>query len=157
MLTCDVTDDQIRELFERHCECRPFDADRTRHSHDCDDDIVEDCRVALGGKPNGSGHRPTATAIIQTKAARQICAGRIIHAEACTLLREIAARADWDLGIDSEEMIAKYSQQARLIAAEAVEKYAIRAFCEGGMSWRGPLMFAARDIETGIARPRFNP
>jgi hypothetical protein len=73
-----ITDAQIRELFAAHCECRPLDADRTSHSHDCDDDITEDCRVALGGYPNGQiGPRSTATAIIQRQAARRICAERL--------------------------------------------------------------------------------
>ena len=73
-----ITDDQIRELFAAHCECRPLNVDRTSHSHDCDDDIAEDCRVALGGYPTGQiGPRNTATAIIQRQAARRICAERL--------------------------------------------------------------------------------
>ena len=78
-LTADtITDDQIRALFANHCECRPLDVDRSSHSHDCDDDIVEDCRVALGGYPNGQiGPRNTMTAIIQRQAARRICAERL--------------------------------------------------------------------------------
>ena len=79
MITVDtITDEQIHELFARHCECRPINIDRTSHSHDCDDDIVEDCRVALGGKPNGQFYpRSTATAIIQTRAARACCAAHL--------------------------------------------------------------------------------
>lgn len=73
-----ITDDQIRELLAEHCVCRPLDVDRTAHSFDCDDDIPEDCRVALGGKPNGQiGPRSTATAIIQRQAARGICAAHL--------------------------------------------------------------------------------
>jgi 5-methylcytosine-specific restriction endonuclease McrA len=70
-----ITDDQIRELLAKHCECRPLDVERTSHSHDCDDEIVEDCRVALGGKPNGQLYpRSTSTAIIQRMDARDRCA-----------------------------------------------------------------------------------
>jgi len=73
-----ITDAQIRALLAAHCTCRPIDADRTAHGHDCDDDVTEDCRVALGGYPNGQiGPRSTATAILQRQAARRICADRI--------------------------------------------------------------------------------
>lgn len=76
-----ITDAQILELLSWHCECRPLDVYRTSHSHDCDDDIVEDCRVALGGYPDGQfGPRNTRAAIIQCQAARRICAGRINEA-----------------------------------------------------------------------------
>lgn len=52
MITADtITDDEIRELFARHCECRPIDIERTSHSHDCDAEIAEACRTALGGAP----------------------------------------------------------------------------------------------------------
>jgi len=46
-----ITDEQIRELFARNCECRPLDIERVSHSHDCDADIAELCRTALGGTP----------------------------------------------------------------------------------------------------------
>lgn len=73
--TDDITDEQILALFAKHCECRPIDVDRTSHSHDCDDDVAEVCRVALGGRPDGQLYpRSTATAIIQTRAARVRCA-----------------------------------------------------------------------------------
>jgi len=83
-LTADtITDDQIRQLFTAHCGCRSLDVERTSHSYDCDDDIVEDCRVALGGKPNGQiGPRSTMTAIIQRQAARRICAARLNERDA---------------------------------------------------------------------------
>ena len=35
-----LTDDDLRPLFEAHCECRPVDMDRESHSHDCDDDTL---------------------------------------------------------------------------------------------------------------------
>ena len=77
-----ITAKQIRELFAAHCECRPLNVDRMSHSHDCDDDITEDCRVALGGKPNGQiGPRSTTTAIIQRQAARGICAAHLNNKE----------------------------------------------------------------------------
>lgn len=65
------------------------------------------------------------------------------------MLRELATRADWDLGIDSPAMVARYSSRSRQLAFEAVKRYAVRAYSEGGMTWRGPLLFAARDIEAG--------
>lgn len=45
-----ITDDQLRELFARHCECRPLDLTRTEddHSHDCDTAILRDVQIALG-------------------------------------------------------------------------------------------------------------
>jgi hypothetical protein len=46
-----ITDKQIRELFARHCKCRPLDVDRASHSHDCDTGITETCLAALGGQP----------------------------------------------------------------------------------------------------------
>lgn len=78
-LTADnITDDQIMQLFAAHCACLPLDVERTAHGCDCDDDIVEDCRVALGGYPNGQiGPRSTMTAIIQRARPRRICAERI--------------------------------------------------------------------------------
>ena len=49
-LTCDtITDDQIRELFAEHCECRPLNTARISHAHDCEDDTTEACRIALHG------------------------------------------------------------------------------------------------------------
>lgn len=47
-----VTDAQLRELFARHCECRPLDLTRTADDHapihDCDTGILHDVQVALG-------------------------------------------------------------------------------------------------------------
>ena len=47
-----ITDDQLRELFARHCECRPLDLTRTASDHaaihDCDTSILHDIQVALG-------------------------------------------------------------------------------------------------------------
>jgi len=52
MLTADtITDAQICELSARHCECRPLDIECVSHSHDCDADVAEICRTALGGAP----------------------------------------------------------------------------------------------------------
>jgi hypothetical protein len=36
------------------------------------ENVVEDCDVAMGGRPIGSGYRSTATALIQQAAARQL-------------------------------------------------------------------------------------
>lgn len=70
----DLTAEMIAGYFGAHCECRPLDVERMRHSHDCDDDPCEDARVALGGRPNGCGYRGTVEAILHTQAAkRRIC------------------------------------------------------------------------------------
>jgi hypothetical protein len=70
----DLTADVLAGYFGEHCECRPLDVDRASHSHDCDDASCEDVRVALGGRPDGCGHRSTLEALIHTEAARRrIC------------------------------------------------------------------------------------
>lgn len=47
-----ITDDQLRELYARHCECRPLDLtrDKTDHAsiHDCDTGILVDIQIARG-------------------------------------------------------------------------------------------------------------
>ena len=47
-----ITDDQLRDLFARHCECRPLDLTRGESGHaaihDCDTGILYDIQVALG-------------------------------------------------------------------------------------------------------------
>jgi len=47
-----ITDDQLRELFARHCKCRPLDLSRGEDDHaaihDCDTGILDDVQVALG-------------------------------------------------------------------------------------------------------------
>lgn len=47
-----ITDEQLRDLFARHCECRPLDLTRTEGDHaaihDCDTGILHDVQVALG-------------------------------------------------------------------------------------------------------------
>lgn len=47
-----ITDDQLRDLFARHCECRPLDLTRAKDDHaaihDCDTAILHDIQVALG-------------------------------------------------------------------------------------------------------------
>lgn len=47
-----ITDAQLRELFSRHCECRPLDLTRTENDHaaihDCDTAILHDVQIALG-------------------------------------------------------------------------------------------------------------
>jgi hypothetical protein len=47
-----ITDDQLRDLFARHCACRPLDLSRTEHDHaaihDCDTAILHDVQIALG-------------------------------------------------------------------------------------------------------------
>lgn len=48
----EITDEQLRGLFARHCECRPLDLTRTKSDHaaihDCDTGILHDIQVALG-------------------------------------------------------------------------------------------------------------
>ena len=67
----DLTTEMIAGYFGEHCECRPLDIERTSHSHDCDDDLCEDARVALGGRPNGCGYRSTVETFIHTQAAKR--------------------------------------------------------------------------------------
>ena len=47
-----ITDADLRELFARHCECRPLDLTRGEDDHaaihDCDTAILHDVQVALG-------------------------------------------------------------------------------------------------------------
>ena len=47
-----ITNDQLRALFERHCECRPLDLARSENDHatihDCDTGILHDIQIALG-------------------------------------------------------------------------------------------------------------
>ena len=52
-LTADtITDQDLRDLFARHCECRPLDLelDANDHAaiHDCDTGILSDVQYALG-------------------------------------------------------------------------------------------------------------
>jgi len=47
-----LTDDQLREMFAQHCECRDIDGVNLRrvesdHSHDCDTEILADIQCAL--------------------------------------------------------------------------------------------------------------
>ena len=48
----EITDDQLRGLFARHCECRPLDLRRTEGDHaaihDCGTEILHDIQIALG-------------------------------------------------------------------------------------------------------------
>lgn len=48
----DISDDQLRDLFARHCACRPLDLTRgdSDHAavHDCDTGILHDIQVARG-------------------------------------------------------------------------------------------------------------
>jgi hypothetical protein len=48
----EITDEQLRELFGRHCECRPLDLARVEGDHaaihDCDTGILHDIQIALG-------------------------------------------------------------------------------------------------------------
>jgi hypothetical protein len=51
-LTADtIADQQLRDLFSRHCECRPLDLTRTSDDHaaihDCDTGILHDVQTAL--------------------------------------------------------------------------------------------------------------
>ncbi len=48
----EITNDQLRDLFARHCECRPLDLTRGESDHaarhDCDKGLLHDIQVALG-------------------------------------------------------------------------------------------------------------
>lgn len=47
-----ITDQDLRDLFARHCECRPLDLERGDGDHaaihDCDTGILSDVQYALG-------------------------------------------------------------------------------------------------------------
>jgi hypothetical protein len=47
-----ITDQDLRDLFARHCECRPLDLERGEGAHaaihDCDTGILSDIQYALG-------------------------------------------------------------------------------------------------------------
>ena len=47
-----ITDQDLRDLFARHCECRPLDLERGEGDHaaihDCDTGILSDVQHALG-------------------------------------------------------------------------------------------------------------
>lgn len=47
-----ITDAQIRDLFARHCECRPLDLTREDDDHaaihDCDTAVLADIKIVLG-------------------------------------------------------------------------------------------------------------
>lgn len=49
-----MTDDRLRELFAKHCQCRPLDLARKTAdhaaAHDCDTDILHDIQIARGRK-----------------------------------------------------------------------------------------------------------
>lgn len=52
-LTADmITEQDLRDLFERHCACRPLDLERGERdhavNHDCDTGILADVQIALG-------------------------------------------------------------------------------------------------------------
>lgn len=75
-----ITDAQIRDLLE-----------------DDDDEVVDAARVALGNRPSGVSHpRSTMNAIIQTRAARAICADVINARVTCR-----ACEGDGFLAADS--------------------------------------------------------
>ena len=69
-----ITDEQIRELFAAHCECRPLNTARISHSHDCEDDATEDCRLALHAFQCGGYDTPIAVNTADQRAARVRCA-----------------------------------------------------------------------------------
>lgn len=70
-----ITDDQIRDLFGRHCECRTIDGINTArlsHSHDCDTLYTNACRTALHGFVV-EGDEPVAVSPADQLAARRWC------------------------------------------------------------------------------------
>jgi len=52
LTTKTITNDDLRALYARHCECRPLDLSRGEDDHaaihDCDTAILADVQVALG-------------------------------------------------------------------------------------------------------------
>ncbi|HSX22403.1 MAG TPA: hypothetical protein VLE97_06460 [Gaiellaceae bacterium] len=53
-----ITEQHLRDLFGRHCECRPLDLSRKEGDHaaihDCDTEILAEIQAALGQRPDGS-------------------------------------------------------------------------------------------------------
>jgi len=74
----EITDDQLRDLFERHCECRPLDLARGEDdhaaNHDCDTAILHDVQIALGIFPIADVDRFAGRAFEAWRAARARCA-----------------------------------------------------------------------------------
>lgn len=73
-----ITEQDLRDLFERHCECRPLDlwSDKGDHAaiHDCDTRILDDIQIALGIKKSNDIGRA------QIREARGRCAEVINNA-----------------------------------------------------------------------------
>jgi hypothetical protein len=74
----EITDDQLRDLFARHCECRPLDLHRTDHAaiHDCDTGILRDVQIALGIVVQPDDIAPSAFASVSSTFSRILAAKR---------------------------------------------------------------------------------
>lgn len=70
------TDNKIRELFARHCECRPLNTARISHRPDCDTGITDDCRTALHGFVLEDEQWPVVVSAEARELARGRCAER---------------------------------------------------------------------------------
>lgn len=78
-----ITDQDLRALFARHCECRPLDLTRGQEDHaaihDCDMGILSDVQYALGMPANPAGRgdecAPSFSTFVQAiREARGRCA-----------------------------------------------------------------------------------
>jgi hypothetical protein len=71
-----ITDDQLRDLFARHCACRPLDLTRPEGDHaaihDCDTGILHDIQVALGIVLFDDGGRVQALRAARTRCAEYL-------------------------------------------------------------------------------------
>lgn len=71
-----ITDQDLRDLFARHCECRPLDLERGEGDHaaihDCDTEILSAIQIALGIRLFDDIGRVQAV-----REARGLCAGVI--------------------------------------------------------------------------------
>lgn len=90
-----ITDDQLRDLFARHCECRPLNLTRTSEDHaaihDCDTGLLYDIQIALGIIRFDDIGR-----IQSMREARERCAAM--------LLWKRNARGGWDKPSDTNEV-----------------------------------------------------
>jgi len=86
-----VTDADLRQLFAEHCECRPLNTARTSHSHDCEDGVTEDVRIALHGFVVDDGE-PAVVSDFERAAARARCAALVPRHRTTMTIRQLSAR-----------------------------------------------------------------
>lgn len=76
----EITNDQLRELFARHCACRPLDLSQScacaSHSSACDTAILHDVHIALGLVRFNDIGRVQAIAAARKRCAQRYLAGQ---------------------------------------------------------------------------------